>query len=1121
MSEIDPERPASGTVKRLTDRPPSSDRYRDEGEFARGGMGSIRRVWDGDLRRTLAMKVLLEGVKQAGDSESGSGTEEERRASRFLEEAQVTAQLEHPGIIPVHELGLNDDGQLFFTMPLVDGDDLAEILRKVHAGEGKWTLTRAVGVLLKVCEAMGFAHSRNVVHRDLKPANIMVGAFGEVYVMDWGLARVLEEEQERIARKPLRGWRPSAKIHTERGDAADSGHLSPLRTLDGEVVGTPAYMAPEQARGELAVVGPASDVYSIGSILYHLLSGAMPFTGASTRLGAMEVWNRVKRGAPDPLAQVAPDAPEELIAICQRAMERNPLARYKDTTDMGEDLRAYLEGRVVRAHASGAWAEFRKWVGRNRELAATSLIGLLISFGALGFAGWSQRRANLILAGINSQLGVSNQELTEVNRTLEKTNVALDESRKTTEAKRLEADEASEQATAARGEAQRQAYAAQLGAAALHLAQDNPAELRRSLEQAPDHLRGWEWRYLALNQERSLLDIELFGGGARKASWWGNDRGIVAVGAEGAVGLFDVSGGELQFGEQTRRWTVSALDVAPQGGRFASGSRKGELLIWDPARARRPQALSLWEREISALAWSPDGQRLAAAEGDGYERTLGLESLMDPRPGRIVILDPSGKPLRFLEGHPAPVTDLEFMADGKRLVSVGQGGWVYVWDVESGERIESLPNLGAPILSVDVAGDGRIAISTMEESAYVWEVERSAAAGRLVGHTGKVHDVVFSPDGETIASASADGTLRLWDSHTYATLAVISGHQGPVVSVRYDSTGGHLLSAGWEDGMRVWDVMTGGPVTHVGAQDDRLRVLDLAHEGAGGWKPAPLRWLTLPSAVGEQSYLLGEYARASADGARILHLGSVRRLRKTFAADLWDGRTGEHQAQLLGHADRITALAISLDGTRAATGSEDLTVRIWDTRDGRLVRPIGNLRATVGALAFDGTGRRIAIGTADGRTLIHDLDQGLSVECEGRHQGGVTALAWNSDGDRLATGGRDKRVRVWHGRSGREMSLLFGHSGAVTSLVFHPGGTRLVSGGRDRRVHIWDPETGDSLLTLTDFSEAIQALAFGQGGRRLIVSMGTDAPEARVFDSSLLDARELWRSSGAQVREAR
>ena len=192
VTDPKPVRPPSSALNRLSERPPSTDRYMDSGEFARGGMGSIREVWDEDLRRTLAMKVLLE-ASEAG-SGAGSEADDRRRTARFLDEAQVTAQLEHPAIIPVHELGLDANGQLYFTMPLVDGDDLAEVWRKVHAEEDGWTLTRALSALLKVCEAMAFAHARGVVHRDLKPANIMVGAFGEVYVMDWGLARILDRE---------------------------------------------------------------------------------------------------------------------------------------------------------------------------------------------------------------------------------------------------------------------------------------------------------------------------------------------------------------------------------------------------------------------------------------------------------------------------------------------------------------------------------------------------------------------------------------------------------------------------------------------------------------------------------------------------------------------------------------------------------------------------------------------------------------------------------------------------------------------------------------------------------------------------------------------------------------
>src|SRR5258707_14606525 len=207
--------------------------YRILGEIGRGGMGAILRVWDEELGRHLAMKVAL--------ADGSTST----RLVRFLEEARVTGQLDHPGIVPVHELGLDPEGRRYFTMKLVEGRDMKQILELVFAGEGGWNETRALGVILKVCEAMAYAHKKGIIHRDLKPANVMVGGFGEVFVMDWGLARVLN-------RADLRDIRLSDGA--DPGPAADTH----LLTMDGAVLGTPAYMPPEQARGDVDKLSPRS-----------------------------------------------------------------------------------------------------------------------------------------------------------------------------------------------------------------------------------------------------------------------------------------------------------------------------------------------------------------------------------------------------------------------------------------------------------------------------------------------------------------------------------------------------------------------------------------------------------------------------------------------------------------------------------------------------------------------------------------------------------------------------------------------------------------------------------------------------------------------------------------------
>ena len=343
-----------------SDERAGSSRYRAIREIARGGMGRVLRVRDETLDRDVAMKVSL-------DLRSGS-------RPRLVEEAHVTGELDHPGVVPVHDLGVDADGRSFFTMRLVEGRDLHDIIQLVHRREDGWNVTRALDVLLKVCDTLAFAHSRGVVHRDLKPSNIRVGSFGEVYVMDWGLAK---------------------SVH--RAGAPDAGSMetdarAPSLTLDGDVIGTPCTMSPEQAAGRIHEIGPRSDVYSTGAMLYEILSGRAPFLQAGERPSSQEVLDRVRTGSPAPLRTLAPRAPPELVAICEKAMARDPAHRYADMREMASDLRAYLELRVVSAHRTGVSAELAKWVKRNRWLSGSIAAVLVISAAAAIYAAVLRQR---------------------------------------------------------------------------------------------------------------------------------------------------------------------------------------------------------------------------------------------------------------------------------------------------------------------------------------------------------------------------------------------------------------------------------------------------------------------------------------------------------------------------------------------------------------------------------------------------------------------------------------------------------------------------------------------------------------------------------------------------------
>jgi len=320
----------------------------DHGELGRGGMGVVRQVRDAELRRDLAAKLLRADC--AADA---------RARSRFVAEAQLTSQLDHPGVVPVHSLGVDQAGRPFFTMKLIRGRNLTAVFGELGSGSSDWTLPRVVTVLLRVCEAVDYAHEKGVIHRDLKPQNVMVGSFGEVFVMDWGLARVVGASD--------------TGLQTVRKDLEREAPDSPLLTGSGDVVGTPYYMAPEQADGQ-ADVGPPADIYSLGAILYHLLAGEPPYArsadGDTTRVCAAK-----RAGPPAPLRAVAADAPAELVAICERAMARSPTDRYASLRALRADLSAWLEGRVVQAYERGLWPALRKWMRRNRTL--SSLAALL------------------------------------------------------------------------------------------------------------------------------------------------------------------------------------------------------------------------------------------------------------------------------------------------------------------------------------------------------------------------------------------------------------------------------------------------------------------------------------------------------------------------------------------------------------------------------------------------------------------------------------------------------------------------------------------------------------------------------------------------------------------------
>jgi WD40 repeat protein/serine/threonine protein kinase len=1071
---------SSATLRKILEQGPSSGRYDLQGEIARGGMGAILKVWDEDLRRTLAMKVVL-----------GTGEDEadvsEVKLVRFLEEAQITGQLDHPGVVPVHEIGLDAAGRVFFTMQLVKGRDLKQIFELVHEEREGWNQTRALGVLLRVCEAMAFAHEKGVIHRDLKPANVMVGRFGETYVMDWGLAKVLGRDDSHDLRLRTTDQAELSIVRTDRADSSRSGD-SPLITMDGDVVGTPCYMSPEQAKGQLEDLGPRSDVYAAGAILYELLTARAPYVLPGERVSPHTVLGMVLNGPPLAIEQITREVPSEIVAICEKAMARDPRERYASMLDVAEDLRAYLENRVVRAYETGSVAEFKKWIGRNKGMAAAMATAGLVALLGLGGVAAVQARANRDLVSANDQITEARDELLDARDELLGANEELG---RTNEELATATDHAIEQERAAR----LRGYSANLAAASASLREYEVREAIRRLDLCDQELRGWEWRRLRLLADSSLAYRQV----------------------ETAAGAF---------------FPIGAVEFSPDGSRIAVTTGAGQLLLLDAATL--DVLLDVDQDEIaSSVAWTPDGEEIAMSYGRRYVRIWSAstgelvrefkahrsfvwdvdvsadgERLLSASGDRTVrIWDyASGEELLELEGHTSAVTTASFDPRGEHIVTGSRDHTVRIWDARTGDELHVLRGHEVPVGAVafgrggeliassswDISAAGRLERSTATDNTIrIWDAQSGALLKELRGHTDSIADVDFSPDGRSVLSASLDRTLRIWDLQT-GTETVLMGHQKRMIRAADFSPDGLTIASGSSDlTVRLWDPAAATGLTITGHP---RAVVGLAALGDGravsASRGGTLRiWDTTSGEVHEvlrEEMLIVDMVCAPGNGRLVTGgglsaTGFGTELSGPYAY-LWDVGTGTRLTALDGHTGAVTAVAVTPDGEHVVTGSGDHTVRLWDGRTGAAVALFEQHGKAIEEVAIHPNGETILSSSDDG-TFAWTPATGASERIEGLDN--VRRLEYGLGGERLLACLKVAELEVRDGASFEVLASLPGHQGGTTDAVYSPDGSRLATCANDGSVRIWDAEAAELLLTIRTTTGIVSQLAFSPDGTQL------------------------------------
>ncbi|HTL38854.1 MAG TPA: protein kinase [Kofleriaceae bacterium] len=1002
------------------------ERYEQVAEHARGGLGRVVRAVDKRLGRTVAVKELLR--------------QDESHESRFVREALITARLEHPGIVPVHEAGRWPNGAPYYVMKLVEGRTLKEMFAESKTLRDRLALLSHV---IAIADAVGYAHSEGVIHRDLKPSNVIVGEFGETIVVDWGLAR--------DTRGHLPEPRPSAENLLE-ARAKGSG----ASTISGKVVGTPAYMAPEQARGEL--VDERADVYAIGAVLYELLAGKPAYTDPTPQ----GVLDRVLAGPPAPLATSAPGAPPELCDIVGKAMARQPAERYANASALAEDLRRFQTGKLVSAHAYTPWQLVRKKLAQHRGVVVVA-VASAIALGAVGV-----------------------------------------ESFRTVVAER----------DIARGERERaeteKSYAEQRKRDLLFV------QAETSLRKDPTAALAWLKQHPVTDRDRAqvvdVIDEALALGAARHvfrpgdwvfdAMFTPDGKTLIAAVRDGKLRAYDVVTGELRVIGQSKAG-IEALAISPDGKTVVTGGSVGEVTAWSIADGTK-KVLVTGGPPVMGLHFDPSGTQLLV-DKDGSSSVVGLDGTVTKlgpesavllsvaendwskrvakiAPNQAVTVDGNGQPQRVIASLDKLIQFLAVSPNADTVI---------VHDVDT---VYAVPFAGGPLkklvpltskLNMAVwAPDGKsVALIGIFHDVLLIELATGKIT-ELKGHTDSIYTAEFTRDGEKLLTASDDGTARVWDVSDGSSV-VLSGHDDDVYRARFAPDENSVATASLDGSIRVWPVdRSGARVFNEGAQDidmsltgDQVTIRTL--NGVARWD---ITKGTREELFARQGLGIGV---ASPDGQYLVAQDA------DWTLQLFD-RSGAHKP-LRGHKGYISHVEWSQDSKYLFTSSFDGTLRRWEAGTGEstllvegdvpvrgfAVAKDGRVAAQVGEAAVmikpDGTAETLGTGSAwcgtkaefervRDRLIIQRCDRGLLL-VDGKTAVNLPTdgyiavrIVVSADGQRIAAAMTDRTVRIWD-TSGKLLSVLHGHTDLVLDVAFSPDGTELASSAYDKTIRVWELAT--------------------------------------------------------------
>jgi WD40 repeat protein/serine/threonine protein kinase/tetratricopeptide (TPR) repeat protein len=994
-----------------------------------GGMGTVYMAEQtAPVRRLVALKVIKAGM------------DTRLVLARFGAERQALALMDHPNIARVLDAGATDTGRPYFVMELVKGVPITR-----YCDDRRLTLRERLELFVPVCQAVQHAHQKGIIHRDLKPSNIMVAQYDGrpvPKVIDFGVAKATGQRL------------------TEQT----------LYTEFGSVVGTLEYMSPEQAELNQLDIDTRSDVYSLGAILYELLTGSTPLGRERLKAGALIEMLRIIREVESPRPSMRLSTTEKLpsIAACRqveprklkqlvrgeldwivmKALEKDRSRRYETANSLAADLLRYLDDEPVTACPPSAWYRFGKFARRNRAALATASVvaASLVALAALSVLYADRQRRFAIdkaeaARKITDLAGDLKTSLAESNRLLAMRNFD-------------------------RGQAAFEKD--QIGPGLLWM-----IESWRSAVAADDPA----WQHAAR---------------ANLAAWQPHHPRLKAV--------------------LSHPSPIDAAAFSPDGKRVVTGSDDRTARVWDVATARPIGQPLRHEGEVMGVAFSPDGKAILTGSQDKTARLWDADSgksIGPPLPvdglyvgvafspnGKTILTSSremrlwdaaTGQPIGQPLPHQGEFGAVAFSPDGKTFLSASAGAGARLWDTASRKPIGPLLSPGRTVGSVAISPDGKTLL-TGGEAAQLWDADTGQPIGSPLNRR-SARGVAFSPDGRLFLTASAvDKTAQLWDAVTCQPIGRPLQHQGAVVGVAFSPDGKTFLTVSSDSTVKLWDADPGQPLGLIFSEEsygkaafspDGKSVLNRSRDGSARLRDAATG-RPIGSPLTHQDEVLG--VAFSRDGKMLLTNG------KNSDAQRWDAATGQPIGPPLPHPGG--GGVFSPDGKTIITGGDDHMVRLWDAASGApLCKPLPQA-GNVQAVAFSPDGKSFVTAYDIGAVQLWDLATLAPVGRPFPHPDWVITAAFSPDGTLLVTGSGDSMARIWEVATRTLLVPPLRHQGGVWDVAFSPDGKTLLTTSADHTARLWDVATGMLLGPLYQHSGTHGGVAFYPDGKSFLVSDG-------------------------------